>query len=70
MNTTWREHTAPDLRTLKGKRVLVRVDWNVPLNDYREIADLSRYNVTVPFEIILEPNKLEIPIVDIPKSKS
>lgn len=49
MNTTWREHTAPDLRTLKGKRVLVRVDWNVPLNDYREIADLSRYNVTVPF---------------------
>lgn len=49
MNTTWREHIAPDLRTLRGKRVLVRVDWNVPLNDHGEIADLSRYNVTVPF---------------------
>ncbi len=49
MNTTWREHVAPDLRTLRGKRVLVRVDWNVPLNDHKEIADLSRYNVTVPF---------------------
>jgi phosphoglycerate kinase len=49
MNTTWREHIAPDLRTLRGKRVLVRVDWNVPVNDYNEIVDLSRYNVTVPF---------------------
>lgn len=49
MNTTWREHIAPDLRTLRGKRVLVRFDWNVSLNDHGEIADLSRYNVTVPF---------------------
>ncbi len=49
MNATWREHLAPDLRTLRGRRVLVRVDWNVPLDKKGEIADLSRYNVTVPF---------------------
>ncbi|MBP6888228.1 MAG: phosphoglycerate kinase [Candidatus Pacebacteria bacterium] len=49
MNTTWREHLAPDLRTLRGRRVIVRVDWNVPIDKRGEIADLSRYNVTVPF---------------------
>lgn len=49
MNATWREHIAPDSRTLRGKRVIVRVDWNVPINQKGEIADLSRYNVTVPF---------------------
>ncbi len=49
MNPDWREHIAPDLRTLRGRRVIVRVDWNVPINAKGEIADLSRYNVTVPF---------------------
>lgn len=49
MNEAWREHLSPDLRTLRGRRVLVRVDWNVPLDKKGEIADLSRYNVTVPF---------------------
>lgn len=49
MNSNWREHTLPDLRTLKGKRVIIRVDWNLPLDEKGEIADFSRYNVTVPF---------------------
>jgi phosphoglycerate kinase len=47
-NTTWRDHSIPDVRTLKGKRVLVRVDWNMPI-DHGAPADLSRFNVTVPF---------------------
>jgi phosphoglycerate kinase len=48
MNTTWREHVAPDTRTLRGKRVIVRVDWNLPVSDGK-ISDFSRFNVTVPF---------------------
>lgn len=47
MNTTWQEHCAPDLRTLKGKRVLVRVDWNMPV-DHGAISDTSRFDVSVP----------------------
>lgn len=48
MNTTWREHVAPDTRTLRGKRVIVRVDWNLPVNEGK-ISDFSRFNVTVPY---------------------
>jgi phosphoglycerate kinase len=48
MNTTWADHCAPDLRTLRGKRVIVRVDWNVPINN-GQITDASRFEVTVPF---------------------
>ncbi|MEN9880892.1 MAG: hypothetical protein RLZZ308_75 [Candidatus Parcubacteria bacterium] len=48
MNTTWQEHIVPDLRTLRGKRVIVRVDWNLPM-DGTQISDFSRFNVTVPF---------------------
>ena len=47
MNTTWQEHCAPDLRTLKGKRVIVRVDWNMPV-DHGVISDTSRFDVSVP----------------------
>ncbi len=48
MNTSWINHCAPDLRTLKGKRVIVRVDWNVPVNN-GQITDTSRIEVSVPF---------------------
>jgi phosphoglycerate kinase len=48
MNTSWTDHCAPDLRTLKGKRVIVRVDWNVPVNN-GQIVDTSRIEVSVPF---------------------
>jgi phosphoglycerate kinase len=48
MNTSWTDHCAPDLRTLKGKRVIVRADWNVPVNN-GQITDASRLEVSVPF---------------------
>ena len=48
INTKWREHVAPDLRTLAGKRVIVRLDWNMPVSG-REVSDTSRFDVTVPF---------------------
>jgi phosphoglycerate kinase len=48
MNTSWTDHCAPDLRTLKGKRVIVRADWNVPVNN-GQITDTSRIEVSVPF---------------------
>jgi phosphoglycerate kinase len=48
MNTAWKDHCAPDLRTLKGKRVIVRVDWNVPVNN-GTVTDASRIEVSVPF---------------------
>ncbi len=48
MNSSWSDHCIPDLRTLKGKRVIVRVDWNVPMNN-GQITDTSRFDVNVPF---------------------
>ncbi len=48
MNTSWADHCAPDVRTLKGKRVIVRADWNVPVNN-GQITDTSRIEVSVPF---------------------
>lgn len=49
LNTTqWKDHCLPDLRTLQGKRVIVRLDWNLPVNEGK-ISDTSRFDVTVPF---------------------
>ncbi len=48
MNTTWQEHCAPDMRTLKDKHIIVRVDWNMPVTD-GTITDTSRFEVSVPF---------------------
>lgn len=48
MNTLWKDHCAPDLRSFKGKRVLVRVDWNVPVVN-GTITDTSRFDVSLPF---------------------
>jgi phosphoglycerate kinase len=48
MNTTWQQHCAPDLRTLQGKRVIVRVDWNVPVAD-NVVTDTTRIDITIPF---------------------
>jgi phosphoglycerate kinase len=44
----WKKHLMPDIHTLKGKRVLIRVDWNMPVKD-GIITDTSRFDITVPF---------------------
>jgi phosphoglycerate kinase len=48
MNTTWKDHQAPESKTLDGKRVVLRLDWNVPVTD-GVISDTSRFDVTVPY---------------------
>ncbi|MCF7844135.1 phosphoglycerate kinase [Candidatus Gracilibacteria bacterium] len=48
MNTTWKDHIMPDVGTFNDKRVIVRVDWNMPITD-GVISDTSRFDVTVPF---------------------
>ncbi|MDB5259956.1 MAG: pgk, phosphoglycerate kinase, phosphoglycerate kinase [Candidatus Nomurabacteria bacterium] len=41
-------HFLPPLTTFKDKRVIVRVDWNMPVIDGK-IEDTSRFDVSVPF---------------------
>lgn len=48
MNTKWKDHVVPDIQTLNDKRVIIRVDWNMPITD-GAISDTSRFDVTVPF---------------------
>lgn len=48
MNILWKNHIAPDSNTLNDKRVIIRVDWNMPITD-GVISDTSRFDVTVPF---------------------
>ncbi len=38
----------PDVSTFNDKRVIVRVDWNMPITD-GVISDTSRFDVSVPF---------------------
>lgn len=48
MQQAWKEHVLTDYSSLKGKRVLVRLDWNMPIVDGK-ITDTSRADVTFEF---------------------
>ena len=48
MENNYEKHILTNLKDLKGKRVVVRVDWNMPINN-GIITDFSRFDVTVPF---------------------
>lgn len=48
MEKNWRDHVLTDYSSLKGKRVLVRLDWNMPVTN-GEITDTSRADVTFEF---------------------
>lgn len=48
MNTSWKEHILPPLHLYKGKKVLIRMDWNMPVTD-TIVTDTSRFDVTVSF---------------------
>lgn len=47
-NTKWKNNLLPDIKSFNDKRVIVRVDWNMPITD-GVISDTSRFDVTVPF---------------------
>ncbi len=48
MEKNWREHLMEDYSLLKDKRVIIRLDWNVPVQD-GTITDTSRIDVTFEF---------------------
>jgi phosphoglycerate kinase len=49
MQTSWRDHVLEDYSSLKGKRVIIRLDWNMPVAEDGSISDTSRADVTFPF---------------------
>lgn len=49
MDNTWKDHVISDYASLKGKRVIVRVDWNMPVEN-GTVTDTSRADVT--FELL------------------
>lgn len=48
METNWRHHLIEDYASLKGKRVIVRLDLNLPIADGK-LTDTSRADVVFPF---------------------
>ncbi|MFA6608526.1 MAG: phosphoglycerate kinase [Candidatus Paceibacterota bacterium] len=48
VNNSWEQHVLPSVSALKNKRVILRVDWNLPVANGM-ITDTSRFDVTVPF---------------------
>lgn len=48
MELAWREHVIKDYSSLKGKRVIVRLDLNLPVADGK-LTDTSRADVAIPF---------------------
>jgi len=47
-NTDWSKYTITDLTTLKGKRVILRLDLNLPY-DKGQITDRTRLDEVIPF---------------------
>ncbi|MEZ0208601.1 MAG: phosphoglycerate kinase [Candidatus Paceibacterota bacterium] len=48
MEKNWKEHLLEDYSACKGKRVIIRLDWNMPVNE-GVITDTSRAEVTFEF---------------------
>ncbi len=48
MNTAWKNHVITNVQQFKGKCVIIRVDWNLPVVD-GVITDTSRADVVFPF---------------------
>jgi 3-phosphoglycerate kinase len=48
MKTNWKEYGIADYSSLKGKRVIVRLDLNLPVSDGK-LTDTSRADVVLPF---------------------
>ncbi len=48
MEKNWRDHLLEDYSSLKGRRVVIRLDWNMPVNE-GEVTDTSRAEVTFEF---------------------
>lgn len=48
MENTWKDHLIEDYSSLKGKRVIIRLDWNMPFSN-GAITDTSRADVTFEF---------------------
>lgn len=48
ISPTWKSHLLPDLKSLQGKRILIRVDLNLPESGGK-ITDTSRLDVLLPF---------------------
>lgn len=49
MEEAWKARALTDYSILKGRRVIVRLDWNMPLNEKGTISDTSRADVTFEF---------------------
>ena len=57
-------------QSFKNKRVLLRVDFNVPLNDYQEITDISRIYAAIPtIERVIESGGIPIIISHLGRPK-
>jgi phosphoglycerate kinase len=48
MEKNWKEHLFEDYSEFKGKRVIIRLDWNLPMHN-DDITDTSRAEVTFEF---------------------
>ena len=58
------------IQSFKNKRVLIRVDFNVPVNDSQEITDISRINAAIPtIERVIENGGIPVIISHLGRPK-